>query len=173
MIEEDFYGQCKKEEGIELSQEVRAFAGDCFENRRCNDPEGLGTSLDKSNQTFVGFRVRGECDESCTNQDIGLGQDLRTLASQRYKRQQGITGNSGLSPTVPLKLFKNVSQTSTRLKRFLAISMLNNNRLGTDMATKTVGPVYPNVESAGKTQAQRDDFNARDLSTPKSIGSET
>merc|ERR1719367_14923 len=83
---EDFYGQCKKEEGIELTSDVRAIAGDCFKNRRCNDQDGLGTSLDQSEQLFVGFRPEGVCSRNCTNEDIGLGQDLRTLASQRYKR---------------------------------------------------------------------------------------
>ena len=37
-------------------------------------------------QLFVGFRPEGVCSRNCTNEDIGLGQDLRTLASQRYKR---------------------------------------------------------------------------------------
>ena len=110
---DDFYGQCNKEEGTELTSDVRAAAGDCFKNRRCNEPDGLGTSLDQSEQEFVGFRPDGECRRNCTNDDIGLEQDLRTLASQRYKRDiEGVPINGNQQSTQAIFLIKAMSENS-------------------------------------------------------------
>ena len=96
MLDLNFYDQCTKEVGSLVSTEVQELAGNCLEDRRCSN--GEGTSLDASNQYFVGFRNETECNISnqCTNEDIGLGQNALNLASQRYKRQNiGGTNQNG------------------------------------------------------------------------------
>ena len=156
MIEEDFYGQCKIEEGIDLTEEVRAVAGgDCFENRRC-DPIGLGTSKDESLQSFVGFR--DECFGNCTNKDIGLGKNLQILASQRYKRD--ING-------LPKNLFGNNAAILG-----LALSMNGDERLIKDMIDKYSGPNPQDPQQALENEYTKNECNnisSRDSSDAQSI----
>merc|ERR1719367_1460495 len=164
LIEADFYGQCKKEEGINLTQEVRTLAGDCFKNRRCNEPDGLGTSLDESEQTFVGFRKRGECSGNCTNDDIGLEQDLRTLASQRYKRQI-----SGLPENALNNCFNCLINRS--VKQFVGKSRNGDRKLFSDIMNKYGGPDSKRVKRSNFAQIEKDEnmITAEDRSSSKSI----
>ena len=163
MIEnEDFYGQCQKEEGIDVTPDVRAVAGNCFENRRCNEPDGLGTSLDQSKQLFVGFRPNGECRGNCTNDDIGLVQDLRSLASQRYKRQQ-IPGSLPILPP-------NLVQISTEAEHLLK-PMTGQLRVSFNSASRTSSSNREATRMSSNNRIKRDDSNicAKDASTQQSL----
>ena len=156
MIEEDFYGQCKIEEGRDLTEDVRAVVGgDCFENRRCNDPNGLGTSLDESEQSFVGFRE--ECFGNCTNEDIGLGKNLQILASQRYKRAIKALLNNQIGVGNKINV--------------LAISMNGQERLVTGILDKYSGtnPQIPQQSLENQYTKNECNINAIDLSDAQSI----
>jgi len=102
LLEENYYSECNTEEGSLVTSEVRELAGKCLKDRRCSN--GEGTSLDASNQYFVGFRNETECNNSnqCTNDDIGLGQSDLNLGARRYKRDLGKNPNrNGIETSLP------------------------------------------------------------------------
>ena len=160
MLNLNFYDQCTKEVGSLVSTEVQELAGNCLEDRRCSN--GEGTSLDASNQYFVGFRNETECNTSnqCTNDDIGLGQNALNLASQRYKRKIG--GRNQFSNQVQ-KFLPN-----TKKPLSFVLAPLNPNgtkQLATAQVTKVDGVDINRIQQEIRNQSNQQDKAACRLGT--------